>query len=322
MNNTNTKGDLMSEKEHENDMQRVETTSAPYGMAGQPQKKRYRIWFWRESVTFREDEAENEEQLLRWLYGDLWKYDQMDGHDVMRIDNVGLVRDDLPIENRPSRAEYFATVRELYTAWRNRLHKPETDENKSPSPDETSGQSELKRYRVWYWFSETHYVYCEAENVMRAGEFFVKWCGEDENGVSTYELQYIEELRPAPDLVTQDEQYMGILRKLQAEGVPEDKWSAALPTLIQPTQENRKFGPEDLGWHTTQFGVGAGERAGLQDVEGVAGRMAEITAEAKEFVPIWTEPRPTMPSSTEPRLTEKEFFAAIQEQKARLKQQV
>jgi hypothetical protein len=128
----------------------------------------------------------------------------------------------------------------------------------------------LKRYRVWYWFSETHYIYCEAEDVTQAGEFFVKWCGEDENGVSTYEFQYIEELGPEPDLETQDEQYMRILRRLQAEGVPEDKWSASLPSLVQPTQQNRTFGPEDLGWHTTRFGVGAGERVGSQGAEGVA----------------------------------------------------
>ncbi len=305
-------------------MQSVENTQSPYvddGNSGQPDVKCYRIWFREQSVEFREDEAENKEQLLGWLYGCLWKHDQMDGHFVVRIDDLGLARNDVPIEDRPPRAEYSATVRELYTGWRNRRHKPETDEDKSPSPEEPPGQSEIKRYRVWYWFMETHYIYCEAENVMQAGEFFVKWCGEDENCESTYDFQYIEELGPEPDLETQDEQYMSILEKLQAEGVPRDKWSAALPTLTHPTHKNRTFGPEDLGWHTTRFGVGAGERAASENTEVVVDSMAKIEAEAGDSAFIRTEPRPSVPSSTKPILTEKDFFAALQEQKASAKQQ-
>ena len=95
-------------------MQVVQNNQSPHvddGEPSQPGTKRYRIWFWRESVAFREDEAENKEQLFDWLYGCLWKHDQMDGHFVVRIDDLGLARNDVPIEDRPSRAEYFATVR-------------------------------------------------------------------------------------------------------------------------------------------------------------------------------------------------------------------
>ena len=243
-------------------MQLVQNDQSPHvddGTTGQPGTKRYRIWYWEQSVTCREDEATDEAQLLLWLFGYIWKHDEMDAHCVMRIDNLGLAKDELPI-NTLSKAEYYATVRELYTVWQSSLHKPETDEDKSLSPEETPGQSEVKRYRIWYWFCETHYIYCEAENVMQAGEYFVKWCGEDENGVSTYEFHYIEELGPERDLETWEEQFMSVLKKLQAEGVPKDKWDAALPTLTYPTQKNRKFGPEDLGWHTTRFGVGEEER--------------------------------------------------------------
>lgn len=304
-------------------MQLVQNDQSPYvddGTPSQPETKRYRIWFWQESVTYREDEAENEMQLLCWLFGNFWTHDEVDTHCVMRVDNLGPVKDNMPI-NRLSKTRYLATVRELYAAWRNWLHKPETDENKSPSPEGAPGQSELQRYRLWYWFCETHYLYCEAENVMQAGEFFVKSCGEDEDGVSTYELQYIEELGPEPDLETQEEQYMSIMRKRQAEGVPKDKWSAALITLTHPPQKNRKYGPEDLGWHTPRFGVGAGESAESQDAEGVADSMAKVMAEAEESLPIRPEPTPTVPSSTEPILTKKDFFAALQEQKPRMKQQ-
>ncbi|MGO9109608.1 MAG: hypothetical protein ACLP9L_10265 [Thermoguttaceae bacterium] len=60
MNSTTTKGENMNENEHENDLQRVETTSVPGSTPGQPGLRHYRLWFWAESFAAVDCKVENE----------------------------------------------------------------------------------------------------------------------------------------------------------------------------------------------------------------------------------------------------------------------
>lgn len=50
----------MNENEHENDLQRVETTSVPGSTPGQPGLRHYRLWFWAESFAAVDCKVENE----------------------------------------------------------------------------------------------------------------------------------------------------------------------------------------------------------------------------------------------------------------------
>ena len=94
------------------------------GTPGQPDVKRYRIMFWCDGYGADMCESKDQYEAEDWFFDCYQRYDQNDTHRIVRIDNLGVPKDDQPMEKLPD-AEFLAqgkVVKEAHLAWeRSRL---------------------------------------------------------------------------------------------------------------------------------------------------------------------------------------------------------
>jgi hypothetical protein len=214
------------------------------GVAGQPGMTRYGILYWCEGYDALTYRGVDEEDARTWFWYRFQKYEHLDAHEVLRIDDLGVLEDNAPKEKRFPEPECSAIFREVKEAHSARMRETRaarfrglpreqgsiTEQQEkvrdSPTPESAPGQPELRYFRIWFWYSEDGVLEREATNEKQAAEFFFKWCQEeDPHNVSSYQIERIWNVEDERDRVDR------VLKDLKA-AMPTD--SASSDTGEQP----------------------------------------------------------------------------------------
>jgi hypothetical protein len=190
------------------------------GTPVQPALRRYRIWYCCEgydAVTYR---GVDETHARNWFWYRFRKYEQLDVHEELRIDDLGVLEDDAPREKlfpepecsaicREVKKTHSAEMREARAARfrdlpreQHSISEQQEKVSDSPTPESPPGQPERRYFRIWFWYSEDDFFEREATNEKQAAEFFFQWCQEeDPHNESTYRIERIWNLEDEPDCV-------------------------------------------------------------------------------------------------------------------------